>query len=1551
MPDTPATADSTDKLVEALRASMTEVARLRRRNQQLVDTAREPIAIVGMGCRLPGGVASPQDLWQLVAEGRDAISPVPTDRGWDLEALGTPLPQGGFLYDAADFDPGFFGISPREAVAMDPQQRLLLETTWEAVEHAGIDAGSLRGSRTGVFIGSAQPGYFVDPRDTDLQRYAVTASVASVISGRLSYVLGLQGPAATIDTACSSSLVAMHLASQALRLGECSLALAGGVAVMPNPATFVGFGSQQALAGDSRCKAFAAGADGMTLSEGVGVLVLERLSDARRNGHQVLALVRGSAVNQDGASNGLTAPNGPAQQRVIRDALGNAGLTPQEVDAVEAHGTGTSLGDPIEAQAIIAAYGQERPPGQPLWLGSLKSNIGHAQAAAGVASVIKSVLALRHGLLPASLHIDAPTPHVEWETGEVELLTAARPWPDNGHPRRIGVSSFGISGTNAHLIVEQAPQAPREPQTPDEPPAPPAAFTGAGPWLVSAKTPGALRGQAARLLGYVEGHPGIDPAAIGTALATTRATFEHRAAFPAPDRDTALTALRALAAGRSAADLIQGAAELRGKTAFVVAGGDAPSDVPSEDRSGDRRAAIEAARRASPVFAEQLTACAEALEPHTGGAPGAADPTDPGLPGSFTAAVATAAVWRACGVSPSTVLGDGSGEIAAAHLRGSLSLPEAARTVAARAGDGAAPADGPDTLADRIRAAVDSGHAFFVQIGHDPALSERIRTVLASIPAEAALIEPRGPEEPLAAQVARAHVLGVPVDWAGAHPAVPHGEVELPTYAFDHARYWLPMFAVEPPTDQAAAPAGTPAAPPVEAASPVPVVGDPGAPAPEEQAAPAAAPPQPVPADLPDSDFAAALSAASPDERLAALLDLVRTEVATLLDYPSAESVRPKHTFQDLGFDSLAALDMQGAMEEATGLTLPATLVFDHPTPARLAGHLYAELFGAQPVPAAPAPAPAAVPADATPQADDPVVIVGMSCRIPGGIDTPDALWQVLADGEDVVCPMPDDRGWDLAKLKAVEESMPAVRVLREAGFIHRAGDFDAEFFGISEDEALVLDPQQRLLLEMSWEALEHSGADPLALRGEQIGVFVGMFYQAYPADIQQVPPRSMRYIGGGASPAIAAGRVAYTFGLEGPTTALDAACSSSALALHLACQAVRAGDCTAALAGGVTVLAHPLAFPDMVGAAAPDGRCKSFGESADGTGYGEGAGMVMVERLSEARRRGHRVLAVIKGSAVNHNGESNGLTAPNGASQQRVIQRALAASGLRSDQIDAVEAHGAGTALGDPLEAQALLATYGRERDPRHPLWLGTVKSNIGHPHAASGIIGVIKMVLAMRHGTLPRTLHVDTPSTKVDWSAGAVSLLKESIPWPGTGRPRRAAVSSFGSSGTKVHLILEQAPDPVPAPDAQAVAASSTAPAPGGPVAWALSGRGADALQDQARRLLEHLARHAEFEPAAVGRALAARAHFDSRAVVLGTTREELLAGLDGLARGAAATRVAVPAGAGSDRTYGTLAALAEEFADGADVDWPAMFPAATAPVELPTYAFQRRRYWIPA
>jgi acyl transferase domain-containing protein/acyl carrier protein len=882
-------------------------------------TDDEPIAIVAMSCRFPGGSSDPERFWQLLRDGRDAVADLPGDRGWDIERLYDPDPystgtsyvrSGAFLYDVADFDPGFFGISPREALATDPQQRLVLETSWEAIERAGVVPAALRGSRTGVFVGTNGQDYgalLVASAD-EAEGFGATGNAASVLSGRVAYALGLEGPAVSVDTACSSSLVALHLAVQALRQGECELALAGGVTIMATPGLFVEFSRQRGLAADGRCKAFAAAADGTGWGEGAGMLLLERLSDARRNGHPVLAIVRGSAVNQDGASNGLTAPNGPSQQRVIRAALASAGFSTADVDVVEAHGTGTTLGDPIEAQALLATYGQDRPADRPLLLGSVKSNIGHTQAAAGVAGVIKMILAMREGLVPATLHVDEPSPHIDWTAGAVELVTEARPWPAADRPHRAAISSFGISGTNAHVIIEQ-PDADASGEPAGEP-EPGLVASDMVVWPVSARSKAALAKQAARLARHARQHPDLAPAAVGWSLTATRSAFDHRSAVVGATVDELLSGLEALAAGSPAGNVVSGTAVGHGAGPVFV--------FPGQGAQSARMASGLIGR--TPVFDDRLAQCQAALAPYldvdlvsvlTGGDESWLERVEVVQPVLWAVGIALAAVWQHVGVSPQAVVGHSQGEIGAACVAGILTLEDAAKTVALRSralavlrgtgamasvdlsadaiaerlagfpGVGVAAVNGPSTVvvsgppqpvadlveacqADGIRArvipvdyashsesvqevaeqlrtdladvrpqvgsvklvstltgewvdpesmtadywyenlrrtvrfdaavrvAVAAGHSTFVEISPHPVLTMPVTAILDDLGATGHVLGSlrRGDDDPtrLLTNLATAHTVGLPVDLTKVLAET--DTVPLPTYAFDHQRFW-----------------------------------------------------------------------------------------------------------------------------------------------------------------------------------------------------------------------------------------------------------------------------------------------------------------------------------------------------------------------------------------------------------------------------------------------------------------------------------------------------------------------------------------------------------------------------------------------------------------------------------------------------------------------------------------------------------------------------------------------------------------------------------------
>ncbi|TGB14477.1 type I polyketide synthase [Streptomyces sp. MZ04] len=2272
----------------------------------------DPVAIVGIGSRFPGGIGSAADLWEVAVGGRDVISAFPTDRGWDLDTLYDPDPdhegttyvrEGGFLTDIAGFDAGFFGISPSEALAMDPQQRMLLEVSWEALENAGIDPRALAGSATGTFLGM----YGWDSSES-VEGYRITGGLSAVASGRVAYALGLQGPALTIDTACSSSLVALHLACQSLRSGESDLVLAGGATVMSTPRALIELARQRGLSADARCKPFAAAADGTAWAEGVGVVVLERLSDARRHGHEVLALVRGSAVNQDGASNGLTAPNGPSQRRVIHAALADAGLSTADVDVVEAHGTGTVLGDPIEAHAVLATYGQRRPADRPVLLGSLKSNIGHAQAAAGVAGLIKMVGAMHHGTVPATLHVDAPSPHIDWSSGAVELATSTRDWPETGRPRRAGVSSFGISGTNAHVILEQAPPTPDPRQ--GEPPWP------AVPWVLSAKSADALRGQAQRLLAHAAGHDaaghdaaghdaaghdaaghdaaghdaaghdaaghdaaghdaaghdaaghdaaGHDAADIGLSLATTRPRFAHRAVVLGTATADMTAGLSAVAAGLPAENVTYGQAEESpGKTAFVFPG-------QGVEWLGMAAELLDSA----PVFAARMADCARIIDPLVDWSlldtvREVADDSwlarvDIVHPALFAVLVSLAEQWRSLGVRPDAVVGTSQGEIAAACVAGALSLDDACRLVVGRsrlmaerlsgeiasvsapesvvaqrllpgltiAGvtgpNGTTVAGSADTLAAfiaELRAAGLRARIVAPRASHSP-LVDPLEEPFADL---TAFIRPSGASVPIYSTVTGAAIAGEDLNasywWQNCRQPVafhrsvealladgfthfvecaPHtalgihieqtaeqdgrtvtvtgslrrGEgdaarlltsaaqryvrggdvawdpvfggarrVPLPTYAFDHKRYWLepkphtdvtglgltsvdhpllgavaelpdtdavlltgrlslathgwladhtaagaallpatafvelalragaeagraflrelviqaplvlpdqggvdvrvvaddgevtihsrtdgewvthargelaaeetaaPRLAAWPPPEATAVgmedayarlaergygygpafrglramwrrgdevfaevalpgdtdPAGfglhpalldaalhaalstvaerglalpfswtgvrlfasgatalrvviTPSGPdefslaaydesgrpvctvasivlrqlspeqraavsragrsgshrllelrwsPLDRPSAVPVSvvaladldwaapmpgvvvldGGPGPDAGPDGAGPDGAGPDgagpdgagpdgagpdgagpdgagpdgagpdgagpdeagpdetgpdtvarthaathrmlgmlkdwladersadttllvvtrgavgpageggpdpaaaavwglvraaqveapgrlvlmdtdadadagfdiaavlasgepqvmirsgvlhaarlaPVPAAASDgfdptgttlitggtggigsalarhlvtrhgvrslvlvsrqgpdapgageliaelaesgataravrcdvTDRVALASLVTPDvttvihaagvlddgvlesltpdrmdtvlspkadaawylheatartgarlvlfssvlgvcggagqanyaaanaflDALAAhrhdrglptlsigwglwdhttgmagqlsdadigrlkrrglvelpvdaglglfdaaiaqhrphvvampvdraalrasaevgelpavlrdlvparpsappaatpvpadLLALTRTETAVVLGR-GGDQIDPDRNFRDLGFDSLLAVELRNRLKTATGMSLPAAVVFDYPTPSALADYLRDRAAGRT---AGGDEQPTAVVDDT-----DPIVVVGIGCRFPGGIDSPADLWETVVNGREVIGDCPTDRGWQM--------SGPS---LRRGGFLADAGAFDAAFFGINPHEAAAMDPQQRLLLEVCWEAVERAGIAPESLAGSRTGVFAGIMAQEYGAGVDDAAAGVEGYRLVGSQGSVASGRVAYALGLEGPAVSVDTACSSSLVAMHLAAQSLRSGECDLALAGAATVMATPRVFVEFAkqGGLAADGRCKSFGATADGTGWSEGAGVLVLERLSRARERGHRVLAVLRGSAVNQDGASNGLTAPNGPSQQRVIRAALAGAGLSTADVDVLEAHGTGTVLGDPIEAEAILATYGQGRTADRPLLLGSVKSNLGHTQAAAGMAGVIKMIGGLEKGIVAPSLHADPPTSAVDWSGGTVALATETVDWPDTAQPRRAGVSAFGISGTNAHVILEQAPaQPEP------VATRRNRPV----LPWVLSARTKPALRGQAARLLAHARTNESLDPAAIASALVAtRSRFPHRTVITGADRAELL------------------------------------------------------------------------
>ncbi|MEU9481754.1 beta-ketoacyl synthase N-terminal-like domain-containing protein, partial [Streptomyces sp. NPDC048191] len=1549
--------------------------------------SHEPVAVVGIACRLPGA-PDPQSFWNLLERGEDAITEAPPERWTPQVALRAPY--GGFIEDVDRFDAQFFGISPREAATMDPQQRLMLELSWEALEDARIVPDELRGTRTGVFVGAIADDYarLLQRAGTNgITQHTVTGTHRGIIANRVSYFLDLRGPSLTVDTAQSSALVAVRTACESLARGESELAIAGGVSLNLLAETTLGTEKFGGLSPDGRCYTFDERANGYVRGEGGGALLLKPYSRALADGDRVHWIILGGAVNSDGAGPGLTVPSERAQQEVIRLAHRDAGVDPAHIQYVELHGTGTKVGDPIEAAALGAALGARRPAGEPVRVGSAKTNVGHLEGAAGIVGLLKAGLSIAHRALPASLNHERPNPAIPLADLGLHVQRELGPWP---HPERrllAGVSSFGMGGTNAHLVLAEAPHGDAADGTPDprptaERPAP-APRPAAVPWLLSAKTEAALRAQGERLLDLLAADTSAAPRDIAHSLATTRTHFPHRAAVVADSRDALIAGLTALAHGRRTAAVTKGR-ESDGRLAFLFTG-------QGSQRLGMGRGLYEA----FPAYAEAFDAVCAELDARVGrslrAVVWAAADSGPDAellhetrytqPALFAVEVALHRLFTSWGIRPDAVAGHSIGEVAAAHVAGVLSLADAAALIAARgrlmqnlptggamialeasetevlpllAGRehavGLAAVNAPDAtvvsgaepdaqeIADHFRELgrktrrLKVSHAFHSPLMapmlddfrtvaesltyHAPQLSivstvtgepvraeelqspeywvrhvagtvrfaaavrslhdSGVRTYLEIGPggvltamgaecldgADALLLAAlRDGDEPTAALRAAAalHTHGVTVDWPTVlgDDATP---VDLPTYAFQRKRYWSEAALTAPvpgteDTHDAALDADAADDRAARATTRLPDTGH----ADDDTAAPA----------IPNP---ARLSARDARELEQQLTDLVRAHAAAVLGHDATDSadavIELTTTFKELGFDSLLAVELRDSLNEELGLRLPAGLLFSHPTPGELVTRLMAEV-GQTDTPTAPASSTAAV------LTDEPIAIVAMSCRYPGGAATPDDLWRIVADGTDATGDFPVDRGWDLDELFGTDPSRAgAASSTRRGGFLADVAGFDAGFFGISPREATAMDPQQRLLLETAWEAFEHAGIDPSSQRGRRVGTFIGATAMDYGPRLHETAAGSEGYLLTGNASSVISGRLAYSFGFEGPALTVDTACSSSLVALHLAMQSLRRGECDLALAGGVTVMATPgmfVEFSRQQGLSA-DGRCKAFSASADGTGWAEGVGLVLVERLSEARRHGHRVLAVVRGTAINQDGASNGLTAPNGLAQERVIQQALADAGLTNLDVDAMEAHGTGTRLGDPIEAQALLATYGKGRDGERPLWLGSLKSNIGHSQAAAGVGGVIKMVQAMRHGVLPRTLHVDEPTPHVDWEAGAVRLLTEEVAWERGERPRRAAVSSFGISGTNAHLILEEAPDapspvdgnPPPRED------STTAPVP---VLWPLSGADESGLRGQAQRLSAFLERCGGVDLADVGVSLGVhRAVLGRRAVVVG-------------------------------------------------------------------------------
>ncbi|MGV9363526.1 type I polyketide synthase [Amycolatopsis sp. NPDC003731] len=1446
----------------------------------------EPIAVVGMACRLPGA-PSPAWLRRLLAEGREAVGAVPPGRWTDGDDSG----RGGFVSDVDGFDAPFFGVSPREAVAMDPQQRLVLELAWEACEDARIAPGTLRGSGTAVVVGAINGDYALLHDRLGAGPHTLTGTHRSLIANRVSYVLGLRGPSLTVDSGQSSSLVAVHLAAEQLRRGSAAVALAGGVNLNLLKAGTEVVDRFGALSPQGRCHTFDSRADGYVRGEGGGLVVLKPLSVALADGDRVHAVLLGGAVNNDGGGDGLTVPRAEAQTEVIRLACADAGVAPADVQYVELHGTGTPVGDPIEAEALGAAFAGDRP--EPLQVGSVKTVVGHLEGAAGIAGLLKVLVCLSERRLSPSLNFATPNPAIPFGTLNLEVVTEDRDWPRPQDRLVAGVSSFGVGGTNCHLVLAEAPAVPQpEDVAADD-----------VPLVLSARSAAALPAQARALAGHLADRPGLAHGDVARSLLRTRDLFEHRAVV--------FDDLASLAAGTPSENVVTGRT-VDGADVLVF---------PGQGSQWPEMAG--ALLRDSPVFAHRLAECSAALAPFLGyellddlrAGTADLDRVDVVQPALWAVMVSLAEVWRAAGLTPSIVVGHSQGEIAAATAIGALSLADGARVVALRSrviagmprGGGMMSAGAPEDVVRPLlpagvsvaavngtRSVVLSGPADALAALHTTLTEDGYRAKILPVDyaSHSAAVDPLrdeilwllAPVRPVSTSVTFVSALtGEPFDTAGLD-----------------AGYWFE--SLRRPVRFAAATAGALAAGGgrfVEC-SPHPVLlgsieetaeandrtvavagtlrrDDGGGERLRRSLAEAfvagAGVRWEVPGtrlvDLPTYAFqrtrywlgeevAAAPVAVDPTR----VADLVLATAAAVLGHADADGIDPASTFKDLGFDSVSVVELRTRLQAATGLKLPTTLLFDFPTPAHLITHLRAR--------------PAADTVEVVaPQQDDPIAIVAMGCRFPGGITSPAELWDLVAAGGEAVTELPANRGWDLDTL--LGDTGPGSCATRFGGFLHDADRFDPAFFGLSPREALAMDPQQRVLLEISHEAIERAGLEPESLSGTDTGVFVGAMAMDYGPRLHEPTGLVDGHRLTGTSPSVASGRIAYTYGLRGPALTVDTACSSSLVAIQLAADALHRGDCSLALAGGVTVMAAPGNLVDFTrqNGLSADGRAKAFSADADGTAFAEGAGMLVLERLSDARRHGHPVLALLRGGATGSDGASNGLTAPNGQAQQQVIRRALHASGLSTKDVDVVEAHGTGTALGDPIEAHALLATYGQDRET--PLWLGSLKSNIGHTQAAAGVAGVIKMVEALRHETIPRTLHAEVPSPHVDWASGRVEVLSAARAWPEHGRPRRAAVSSFGISGTNAHVVLESVP------------AEESAPAPAGPLVWSLHAHTGTALRAHAARLRTYAGTAADEDLTATAAVLARRRPGSCRAVVVAGDRAELVAALGALAEGA--------------------------------------------------------------
>jgi acyl transferase domain-containing protein/acyl carrier protein len=1494
-------------------------------------TNPNPIAIIGLGCRFPGA-ASPEEFWDLLRDGVDAITEIPAER-WDIEQFYDPdliepgkmsTRWGGFIPGLDSLDADFFGLSSKEAQNLDPQQRLLLEVTWETLERAGIAPQQLAGSQTGVFVGIGSND-FMNECFADLSQISAYSlgNPLCIAVNRISHLLDLKGPSLGVDTGCSSSLVSIHLACQSLATGESDLAIAGGVNYMLSPKTTVGLSQAWMMALDGRCKSFDESADGFVRAEGCGMVLLKRLEDAQHAGDQILAVIPGSAVNHNGWGESLTAPCAQAQQLVVEKALHRAGLSPQQISFIEAHGVGSQLTDTSEAQALHAVFGGERQT--PWWVGSVKTNIGHLELAAGIAGLIKLVLALQHQTIPPNLHVKKLNPVAQ----SLHIPTEAQPWPRGFQPRWAGVNSFGLGGTNAHVLVGDAPLIVTAPNTSDQL---------VHCFTLSAKSEAAFQALCARYREHFLTQPNLALTDVCHTVHVGRAHFPVRTAVVC----TSLTQLTA-----TLETITPSITKSPPNIAFLFSG-------QGQLYPGIGRELYEA----QPIFRDALAQCDALLRPRLsllaalyGDNAGLLSEPRYAQPALFALEYALAQLWCAWGVRPAAVMGYSLGEYVAACVAGVLRLEEALDLVAVRGQlvQDRAPAGTvvlilanreeidlilanhsgvylaavhslgefivagtPEAMAPLVEALKATRMRWipfnFKQPFHTPLLAEAAEGLVSyleqvqfrcaqvpivsgvtgtwvtaeelAIPAywQSHLCEPVqfqqtlntfkqadyqyfveiGPTAQLATlgratlpeatwlaslllgqsdwaqmltSLSQLYEKGVVVNWSKVDQGCT-SRLTLPTYPFQRKRYW-PDFR-------------------------------------KPHAEPQVLPTQSV--------LLAHLGKFPAYQRREQLLVALTAQVMEALGWSDHVPIPSEVGFKDLGFTSLMAVEFKNQLQACLGqsVVLPATVIFDHSNLATLTDYIANLLWGLGREAVSLAGPSAYLP-------DESIAVIGLGCRFPGEVGTAEEFWQFLEQGQDASGEIPLDR-WDMYENYDADPEAPGRSYIRHGAFLQEIDQFDPQFFGISPREAAGMDPQQRLMLEVSWEALEHAGQAPEQLAGSKTGVFVGLINHDYGqlavkgGNLTQLDA----YWGTGSLASVSAGRLAYTLGLQGPALVVDTACSSSLVAFHLACQSLRSGECRIALAGGVNIILSQetnIALSRMQ-AVAPDGRCKTFDAKADGYARGEGCGMVVLKRLRDAQADNDTILAVVRGSAVNHDGRSSGLTVPNGCAQQALLQEILASAQVQPAAISYIEAHGTGTKLGDPIEVNALAQVLSAERT--QPLYIGSVKTNIGHLEAAAGIAGIIKVVLALQHEAIPPHLHFQEPNPLIDWEHIPINVPTVLTPWPRQqGVPRIAGISSFGMSGSNAHVLLEEAPVII---QEQEVATEDTRPH-----LLTLSARTQPALEQLAQRFIDflHLNTHCPIADICYT-ALSGRSHFPFRLATTTASTTQLIASLTAFTQG---------------------------------------------------------------